>query len=846
MLAASDLIRKLLMPNPQDRASIIDICADEWVNQDFEHSLLQVAEDLSNLTPVRCDMLLALAPVSPTEPKKPTTEASETCNINSDQTDQANDSPAGRMADSNKRTVDNTSFNASSAEIGEKRSSKKKTKSAQAVEHKEAEVKQVGEDIAKEQLPLNSDSKEEVSKGATPELVASTNELDLPEASERNASVVSGEVSPELADGTADQAEGVAKTSSASSSTVSSPKRPGKLSIPKIWDSQDRMKLAGEETAKSEKKAPFIPVGLKVSEAKKVIERKCSLDRGLVKRRESLATPSELNRDSKARELKKYAARSLSLNLMEARSKPTESIKLALTSSGKASSSSENVDKTVKTADQSASQSKVSTPISEEDKSLAKQIIKKNIARAKLMEKQQMSVSSDGETTPLVSIENSNISIMQNTPKQFEEGEDFGRAKLTDTLLAEPFNAAPITRSYKKVTFTKDGACITESGKFYTHEGKDGYTTRVEKKSMVTHIISDDPGGINIQRSDSQSSSGSTDIFDDIFDDHWTGDVFSNVKNLFNNIFENSSRRFNERKSLRSRAESLERSSNSLFSRNTNRKSLFTADEDNSASGSIFDSPLFTSKSIFTNSLIKSNFDRKIEELMGPRRESSKITYPLPRWNGSRFSRESSLHRDMDREPFESRFGSEERASQSRQDCTRRRVEQWLHSDEGKDLENYGTIGPKNYRRYVRTMTSDDTSGSASNLLKRVQVSSSETGHVMRQRSNATVDTQDSVPRENEIEVRFSLDNMNGSPVVISKSDLKVVNSDAASEASVADSSIKIAETSSLLEQLRTLGYKNLVNRRLSESSSTEDIDTNESSETNLKSSGKYCNECRV
>ncbi|KAK8774353.1 hypothetical protein V5799_011112 [Amblyomma americanum] len=63
---ASALIRRLLTVDPAKRATVIDICQDRWVNQGFDHSLLQLAEDMSNLTPVRLDLLLALAPASPT------------------------------------------------------------------------------------------------------------------------------------------------------------------------------------------------------------------------------------------------------------------------------------------------------------------------------------------------------------------------------------------------------------------------------------------------------------------------------------------------------------------------------------------------------------------------------------------------------------------------------------------------------------------------------------------------------------------------------------------------------------------------------------------------------------
>src|SRR5699024_5171813 len=155
---------------------------------------------------------------------------------------------------------------------------------------------------------------------------------------------------------------------------------------------------------------------------KKVIERRCSVDssRASLRRRDSLASTSELNKDKKVRELKKYAGRSLSLNLQEASRVQREPVKSKVEDNKAATASNESITKG-NSEENSPTQSKPSTPISEEDKSLAKQIIRKNIARAKLMEKQQVSVSSDAETTPLVSIENSNISIIQNTPKQAEE-----------------------------------------------------------------------------------------------------------------------------------------------------------------------------------------------------------------------------------------------------------------------------------------------------------------------------------------------------------------------------------------------------------------------------------------
>lgn len=60
--AASQLIRDMLTVNSPDRATIEQICSHWWVNQGFNVSCLDIAEDLANQTPVRLDLLLSLAP----------------------------------------------------------------------------------------------------------------------------------------------------------------------------------------------------------------------------------------------------------------------------------------------------------------------------------------------------------------------------------------------------------------------------------------------------------------------------------------------------------------------------------------------------------------------------------------------------------------------------------------------------------------------------------------------------------------------------------------------------------------------------------------------------------------
>lgn len=61
---ASSLIREMLTVCPQKRATIEQICAHWWVNENDSVSCLQLAEDLANQTPVRLDVLLSLTPAA--------------------------------------------------------------------------------------------------------------------------------------------------------------------------------------------------------------------------------------------------------------------------------------------------------------------------------------------------------------------------------------------------------------------------------------------------------------------------------------------------------------------------------------------------------------------------------------------------------------------------------------------------------------------------------------------------------------------------------------------------------------------------------------------------------------
>jgi len=66
--SASSLIRGMLTPKAEERASIVDICSHWWINQGYDQSCLEEAEYLASLTPVRLDLLLSLTKAEGKEP----------------------------------------------------------------------------------------------------------------------------------------------------------------------------------------------------------------------------------------------------------------------------------------------------------------------------------------------------------------------------------------------------------------------------------------------------------------------------------------------------------------------------------------------------------------------------------------------------------------------------------------------------------------------------------------------------------------------------------------------------------------------------------------------------------
>lgn len=69
----------------------------------------------------------------------------------------------------------------------------------------------------------------------------------------------------------------------------------------------------------------------------------------------------------------------------------------------------------------------------------------------------------------------------------YREGICAKKSSTTSMTSQMAVGPAPIARSYKKVTFTRDGACVTETGKIYSAKGDDGTVRRIERKSKITH-----------------------------------------------------------------------------------------------------------------------------------------------------------------------------------------------------------------------------------------------------------------------------------------------------------------------------------------------------------------------
>ncbi|KAH9421346.1 NUAK SNF1-like kinase 1 [Dermatophagoides pteronyssinus] len=736
---ATELIHKLLTPEPKERASIIDICMDPWVNQDSEHLLLQVAEDMSNLTnhAVRLDMLLALAPGSVAA-----TAAAASATPSNDEQPKPADSNVGDNQ-SNKRPNETNSANDSLADLAGKKTTKKKSK-------KNLSNEQIMTTTENDLVKQKPEEEKIIDEKPSPE----SNQEKLIEEKE-NFETISTPVNEQPPSAKIEENETTTNDKNSSQTSLKSTgssgsvtKKRGRISIPKIWDdNQEKLKTSSTNSSMgSPRKEPKSPGLFSVSELKKELEQRTKLDTvppstTLAKRRDTLADTSELKQQSSAaimENVKKYKNRSISLNLNQVIDEQTnKTVDADQDDKSKSLNEESPLKSTIKDdggqfVDEKTSTSKTSSTssIKSDDKSLAKQIIQKNIAKAKLMEKRQTSVQSttttatdlqSGETTPLISIENSTISSMMRNSPNSSTSNVFFRTKsgLNDTLVdnVASGSSTPTTKDINQQLSSStsiDQSIVVNPAPIAR---SDGVTTRVEKTSRITiktiiiMII------IHHQHQQQQHYYNVRIVKVQLV--HWIflmiflkiiGLIveFSDAKSLFNNFFGRRS----EKLSLRSRAESLERTANFFPGRSTDS--------------------------------IRS--ERKFP-----------TTY---------------RDRDLFERQGNSSFGSHK---------------------------------------------------------------SFATCQVIRHKTSQMKTSDNIIPRD--IQLNFKLDEQTGG-LILNQTNIVPVNLDMMNKNSstsstststataTATNELKIEEPSSLLEQLRTFGYKKLVDRRLSDSSSTEDLPT--------------------
>ncbi|CAL1285264.1 unnamed protein product [Larinioides sclopetarius] len=671
---ASDLIRKLLTVNPSKRATIVDICVDYWVNVGYEHSLLQVAEDMANLTPVRLDLLLALAPES-TAPQEeaedqPMEDVTLTNKIlNKDIPDEEEE----------EEEVEDYNADTAASSFAFMKGSRASQLSVSSPNLQEA-VDEYEDDSESEFLPADIAALQaEYGFSIEDSLphVASLAKMNKNCKSSSSANKVAKKDETAKNINEKDKEEKILNTDKAKADTK-------KNNLPKSGDSEAQ-NLKATEIKKAAQSTPNVAAPETNdkkqdpnAESQKGLVRKDSLSTSksvestfINQRKESLTCPDEKVESKKFVRPPGKIIIPKTFESPQTTPSPKTTAPKKLVKSDSKSESEENQQKeaTVTPASAEASQEKQkegTTPvkppvedvnknvietepkienksieITEEKKNVAKGILKKGIAKAKLAERRMSKqnsldsevssscstpVSTGGTPEPMPSFykapkpytkdEETNImskaeiklsstqssnstlkseavggskaplwdtgrledrqlqdrncnwstisstidSEMSNWREQMEESlrrlsPDDERSSIQSysSKVDDDKPLVPIARSYKKFTFTKDGACITETKKIYTTPGADGSWTKVEKKTKITtrpgnaeefekfrdlHLRTD---SASVARSDSQSSSGSNEVYDDIFDS-WTGDTMMCNMRKMNNVFQKFSR----------------------------------------------------------------------------------------------------------------------------------------------------------------------------------------------------------------------------------------------------------------------------------------------------------------
>lgn len=991
----------MLTVNPSKRATIVDICTDWWVNKGYEHSLLQVAEDMANLTPVRLDILLALAPVSPNSTKEQTNPLLKCISEQEKQIINKNDSEILEKGEigSTKR-VASTSFDQSTSKIHNRAPRKKKSKKSvdsnsqeikldnKEVNHLEdkkedkevenLERKQETDNDATKNLVIDNDAaknladdtnkniKDESSENLEPEQIGEANN-SLPQSKTEEKDELSKNITEVQQECFDNEKKSVIEKLENSKELQEIPKEVFEQAEESIMevDNQEDKQLQSDLSEIVDETKNLIKVDdakiehVKIDDAKieniKIDDVKIEhvkvddlnnerKDEKIIDEKSEIPSISVNESPKKSKSINRKSDKRPSLNFLDRKrmfeDKKVDSNKSFERRSSvpvESFSSKKNVEKSdisptkdintlrsnslveplmsplqvqsIENEIQKLKQSHVeiedketteniiddmTSPslikkLSEEEqkKAKAKEILGKTIERARMNEeKRKLNTNS---SVPKEKLINSQLpSIQIKIPKEqsdenilvetiettkSDEKDDKINLELDKNKVESPVNLpvkpTPIARSYKKVTFTKDGACITETGKIYSAEGTDGTFTRIEKKSKVTHFPANESQSScintnesqssctnanftsNLQKSDSQSSSGSTDIFDDIFDDHWSEDSifpnFTRMKSLINEMIGEKPEKKSRR---RSRAESCERNADWYNRYRRGNSNLTDHESDNdidydnqfknvgskgslwqflNPKSSIFERPSLLSRHFgkdFDRDFI-SEFDELKKRLNSDKVESS----PQFSRENSQMKKDDSENKDddmvkrstskenyifKDNPKFYSRTWSKETSRSSTTsekiisvdneqgddtDSPRKRIEQWLENDDFDDfrlkepISMYATIGPRGFKNYFRQ--------TSNRVLSDTHANPRESSSNIGKRSEKPLYEMSFTFNPNE-------DTKSTSAKIISN-----VGRQTSGESLDLQNQVVLPESSSLLDQLRTHGYRNIVTQRL-------------------------------
>ncbi|GIZ00343.1 NUAK family SNF1-like kinase 1 [Caerostris extrusa] len=646
---ASDLIRKLLTVNPSKRATIVDICVDYWVNLGYEHSLLQVAEDMANLTPVRLDLLLALAPAAtiPQETAEDQPMEEDEVNLTSnlvvnkdiipdeeeeeDEEDDYNPDTAansfafmkgshasqlsisspnlqevgGEYEDESESEFLPADIAALQAEYGFSIEDNlpqmdslahlsKKCRSSSGANKpvkKDKTTESINEKITNQEKVLNTDQvKPDVDKNSVRKSDSSvTKNLDVvanKKPSQSSTNVASSDANNQKQDSNVEtqkanvKRDSISTSKSGESASIMQRKEsltgqdekidskkfvrpPGKIVIPKTFESPQTTPspkaAAARKLVKSDSKSEpednqqkeIIPVPTEALQKKeKQAESPATED---INKNVIEPEPKIENKPPEITEEKKNMAKSIlkkgiaKAKLAERRMSKQSSVDSEVSSSCSTPVSASG------TPEPMPSFYKAPKPYTKEEDASVMSKAEIKLSSTQSSNSTLKSEAVGGTKAPLwdtgrledrqLQDRNCNWSTISSTidsemsswREQMEESlrrlspddERSSNQSYTLSKVDDDKPLVPIARSYKKFTFTKDGACITETKKIYTTRGPMARGRRTDSPSVT--------------RSDSQSSSGSNEVYDDIFDS-WTGDTMMCNMRKMNNVFQKFSK----------------------------------------------------------------------------------------------------------------------------------------------------------------------------------------------------------------------------------------------------------------------------------------------------------------